>query len=108
LLGVKEEDKYALANVEQNLKIPALAFAEWGPGDMALSLGIKGGSTDDPKMLAARAKVFAAVKANHMFFLNTCSAGNVGDMIREGVMICSANAAAAEAGRKVSNRPTPY
>jgi hypothetical protein len=59
-------------------------------------------------MVEARAKVFAAVKANHMFFLNTCSANNVGDMIKEGVMICSANEAAAEAGRKVSKRPTPY
>ncbi|HEV3333474.1 MAG TPA: aldolase/citrate lyase family protein [Bryobacteraceae bacterium] len=108
LLGVKEEDKYALANVEQNLKIPALSFAEWGPGDMALSLGVKGGAVTDPKMVEARAKVFAAVKANHMFFLNTCSANNVGDMIKEGVMICSANEAAAEAGRKVSKRPTPY
>jgi len=29
-------------------------------------------------------------------------------MIKEGVMICSANAAAAEAGRKVSKRTMPY
>ena len=111
LLGLKEEDKYALANVEENVKVPGLAFAEWGPGDMALSLGVKGGSggtVNDPKMVAARAKVFAAVKANHMFFLNTCSANNVVDMIKEGVRICSANAAAAEAGRKYSNRPLPY
>ncbi len=38
LLGVKLEDKYALANAEENLKIPGIAFAEWGPGDMAISL----------------------------------------------------------------------
>ena len=42
LLGVKLEDKYALANAEQNLKVPGIAFAEWGPGDMALSLGVRG------------------------------------------------------------------
>ena len=60
LLGVKEEDRYALANVEENLKVQALAFAEWDPGDMALSLGVKGGSVTDPRMVAARAKVFAA------------------------------------------------
>jgi 4-hydroxy-2-oxoheptanedioate aldolase len=108
LLGVKEEDKYALANVEQNLKIPALAFAEWGPGDMALSLGVPAGNVNDPRMVAARSKVFAAVKANHMFFLNSCNANNVVDMIKEGVRICSANAAAAEAGRKFTNRQLPY
>lgn len=108
LLGVKEEDKYALANVEQNLKIPGLAFAEWGPGDMALSLGVPSGNVNDPRMVAARSKVFAAVKANKMFFLNSCSANNVVDMIKEGVKICSGNAAAAEAGRKFTNRPLPY
>jgi 4-hydroxy-2-oxoheptanedioate aldolase len=110
LLGVKEEDKYALANVEENLKIPGLAFAEWGPGDMALSLGIKGESAavSDPKMVAARARVFAAVKANHMFFLNTVSANNVVEMIKEGVMIGAASADAAEVGRKFTNRQMPY
>jgi 4-hydroxy-2-oxoheptanedioate aldolase len=108
LLGVKEEDKYALANVEANLKIPALAFAEWGPGDMALSLGVPNGNVNDPRMVAARSKVFAAVKANHMFFLNSCNGNNVVDMIKEGVKICAANAAAAEVGRKFTNRQLPY
>lgn len=110
LLGVKEEDKYALANVEQNLKVPGLAFAEWGPGDMALSLGIQAGSAavTDPKMVAARTKVFSAVKANHMFFLNSVNANNVVEMIREGVMIGAANADAAEVGRKFTNRQMPY
>ena len=108
LLGLKEEDKYALANVEQNLKIPGPAFAEWGPGDMALSLGVPNGAVNDPRMVAARGKVFAAVKTNHMFFLNSCNANNVVDMIKEGVKICSANAAAAEAGRKFTNRQLPY
>ena len=39
---MKLEDKYALANAEENLKVPGIAFAEWGPGDMALSLGVRG------------------------------------------------------------------
>src|SRR5438132_11949090 len=39
LLGIKLEDKYALANAEVNTKISGIGFAEWGPGDMALSLG---------------------------------------------------------------------
>jgi hypothetical protein len=75
---------------------------------MALSLGVVGGSVNDPRMVAARSKVFAAVKANHMFFLNSCNGNNVVDMIKEGVRICSANAAAAEAGRKFTNRQMPY
>ena len=41
LLGVKLEDKYAMANADEILKIPGIAFAEWGPGDMALSLGVR-------------------------------------------------------------------
>ena len=108
LLGAKEEDKYALANVDQNLKVPGLAFAEWGPGDMALSLGVPNGNVGDPRMVAARTKVFNAVKANHMFFLNSCNANNVVDMIKEGVKICAANEAAAEIGRKFTNRQLPY
>jgi 4-hydroxy-2-oxoheptanedioate aldolase len=105
LLGLKEEDKIALANVEQNVQIPGLAFAEWGPGDMAMSLGVKG--VNDPKMVAARARVFAAVKANHMYFLNTCDGRNVVDMIEEGVGICAATPEAAEVGRKFQHREIP-
>ena len=108
LLGLKEEDKYALANVEENVRIPGVAFAEWGPGDMALSLGVHSGAVNDPRIVAARAKVFAAVKANHMFFLNTCNAENVVDMIKDGVRICAGNPAAAEIGRKYMNRQMPY
>ena len=110
LLGVKLEDKYALANAEQNAKVPGIAFAEWGPGDMALSLGVRGaGVADkDPRMLAARAKVLAACKASKIFFLNSMNANNVIDMIKEGVMIGPASQQAAEIGRKFSNRQMPW
>ena len=58
LLGLKLEDKYALENAEENLKIPGIAFAEWGPGDMSLSLGVLGPNAErDPKMQAARARI---------------------------------------------------
>ena len=107
LLGLKEEDKIALANVDENVQIPGISFAEWGPGDMAMSLGVKSGNVHDPKMEAARAKVFAAVKANHLYFLNSCRADDVVDMIKEGVRICAANQQAAEVGRKFQNRQNP-
>src|SRR5215472_8395175 len=104
LLGLKLEDKYALANAEQILTIPGIAFAEWGPGDMALSLGIRGPNPErDPRMVAARAKVFAACKANKVFFLNSMNPGNVIDMIKEGVMVGPANEQAAQIGRKFTN-----
>jgi 4-hydroxy-2-oxoheptanedioate aldolase len=111
LLGLKLEDKYALANAEENLKIPGIAFAEWGPGDMALSLGVRGNGNvaeSDPRMLAARAKVFAACKANKIFFLNSMTPKNVIDMIKEGVMIGPASPEAVEIGRKYTKRQMPY
>jgi 4-hydroxy-2-oxoheptanedioate aldolase len=109
LLGLKLEDKYALANAEENLKVPGVAFAEWGPGDMALSLGIRGlRPEENPAMKAARAKVFAATKANKVYFLNSMNPQNVIDMIKEGVMVGPANQQAAEIGRKFTNRQMPY
>jgi 4-hydroxy-2-oxoheptanedioate aldolase len=109
LLGLKLEDKYALANAEQNLKVPGIAFAEWGPGDMALSLGVRGpGADKDPRMVAARAKVLAACKANKIFFLNSMNANNVIDLIKEGVMIGPASQQTAEIGRKYTQRQMPW
>ena len=111
LLGVKLEDKYALANAEENLKVPGIGFAEWGPGDMALSLGVRGPGNvaeTDPRMLAARAKVFAACKANKIFFLNSMNPRNVIDMIKEGVMVGPASAETAEIGRKFTKRQMPW
>jgi 4-hydroxy-2-oxoheptanedioate aldolase len=115
LLGLKLEDKYALANAEENVKVPGIAFAEWGPGDMALSLGVRGGGGGGgrgsmPAVLQqARAKVLAATKASKIFFLNTVTADNVVDMIKEGVMIGAGNSQqAAEIGRKYTNRKIPW
>jgi len=109
LLGLKLEDKYALENAEQNLKIPGIAFAEWGPGDMSLSLGILGPNPErNPQMQAARARIFAACKANKIFFLNSMNPMNVVEMIKEGVMIGPANQQATEIGRKFTNRQMPW
>lgn len=111
LLGVKEEDKYALASVEENLKVPGIGFAEWGPGDMALSLGVRAMGREaiqDPRMQAARSKVFAACRANHLFFLNTMTPSDVVAMIKEGVRIGPASREAAEIGRKYTKRTMPW
>jgi len=109
LLGLKLEDKYALENADANAKIPGVAFAEWGPGDMAFSLGVKNGPGPmPPQMQAARSRVLAATKANKIFFLNSVNADNVVDMIKEGVMIGAANEKAAEVGRQYSKRTLPW
>ena len=110
LLGLKIEDKRALANVDESLSVPGIAFAEWGPGDMALSLGMPNASQDalPPEMQAARAKVFASCKAHHKFFLNSFRPNDVVSMIKEGVMIGPASQQTAEIGRKFSKRPEPW
>jgi len=110
LLGLKLEDKYALANAEQNLQVPGIAIAEWGPGDMALSLGVRGPNVaeKDPAMLAARAKVFAACKANKIFFLNSMNQNNVIAMLQEGVMVGPASQQTAEIGRQHTKRQMPW
>jgi 4-hydroxy-2-oxoheptanedioate aldolase len=108
LLGLKLEDKYALANAEENVKVPGIAFAEWGPGDMSLSLGVRNVNPLPAAMQQARAKVLAATKAQKIFFLNTMNADNVVDMINEGVMIGPASQRAAEIGRQFTKRTMPW
>jgi len=109
LLGLKLEDKYALENAETNARVPGVGFAEWGPGDMAFSLGVKNGPGPlPPQLQAARARVLAATKASKIFFLNTVNATNVVDMIKEGVMIGTGSQEAAEIGRKYTKRTMPW
>src|SRR5437667_10767746 len=109
LLGLKLEDKYALENAEQNLKVPGIAFAEWGPGDMSLSLGVLGPNAErHPRMQAARARIFAACKANKISFLNSMNPTNVVQVNNEGAQIRPAIHQAAEIGRKYTNRQMPW
>jgi 4-hydroxy-2-oxoheptanedioate aldolase len=111
LLGVKIEDSYALTNAEKTTRVPGIAFAEWGPGDMGFWLvGLPtaaSGSDDEypPVMLQARARVFKATRDAKIFFLNACNERNVAAMIKEGVMICTGGY---EAGRKFTKRQMPW
>ena len=110
LLGLKLEDKYALENADANARIPGIAFAEWGPGDLAFSLGVRGGGSGPmpPALLAARARVLTATRASKIFFLNSVTPDNVIDMIKEGVKIGSASQRAAEIGRQYTKRQMPW
>ena len=110
LLGVKLEDKYALANADETLKIPGIAFAEWGPGTWLFrSACVHGpGRRQGSEDAAGATPILAACKANKMFFLNTFQPDDVIDMIKEGVMVGPASKETAEIGRKYTKREMPW
>jgi 4-hydroxy-2-oxoheptanedioate aldolase len=112
LLGLKIENKRALANVEASLAVPGIGFAEWGPGDMGMSLGFPDNhdAPYPPEMEAARARVLAACKANGVAFLNTVSPDDVVERIAEGVRVGAGRdgQAAAEIGRRHTGRTMPW
>jgi 4-hydroxy-2-oxoheptanedioate aldolase len=112
LLGLKIENARALANAEAVAAVPGIAFAEWGPGDMGMSLGF--GDAHDPpyppEMVEARARVLAACQANKLAFLEMVTPDNVIEQIGAGVLIGAGRHAgpAAEIGRRHSKRPEPW
>ena len=107
LLGLKIENKRALANVEESVKVPGISFAEWGPGDMGMSLGYIG-APEQEKMLAVRERVFKACKSANIAFLNGVRPDNVAEIIEEGVMVGSGGEEAADIGRKHTKRSMPW
>ncbi|MDA2939149.1 hypothetical protein MYX75_12920 [Acidobacteria bacterium AH-259-A15] len=131
LLALKLEDKYALANVEQIAVIPGIAYAEWGPGDQAMSLmglpylkqrslGGGGGRGGDrvsaglpplpaPELQAARARVFNALKANKIPFLHGSNIDNIEELIKAGVMVTHGGSEELTIkGRRFTKRQMPY
>jgi 4-hydroxy-2-oxoheptanedioate aldolase len=112
LLGLKIENVRALSNVEATLAVPGISFAEWGPGDMGMSMGFPD-NHDEPypePMIDARARVLAACKRNNVAFLSGVYAKDVEERIQEGVMICSNRdgAVTAEKGRRFTKRTMPW
>jgi 4-hydroxy-2-oxoheptanedioate aldolase len=108
LLGIKVENTRALASVERTTRVPGLAFAEWGPGDMGMSMGYPD-QHDEPypaDMQAARARIMSACKAAGLAFLEVVTPENVIAKLTDGVMIgCGPRAReAAEIGRKHTRR----
>lgn len=112
MLGLKVENRRALNAVERSLATPGIAFAEWGPGDMGMSFGHKDAHDPPyiPEMEAARARVFAACKANNVAFLNTMNPDDVAERIEEGVRIGASpyGEEAARAGRLYTKRTMPW
>jgi len=116
LFGVKIENPRADANVEAIVRIPGVAFAEWGPSDHAFYLvGRPGtypnaqGGEANPVMAAVRRRVLDASKAAGIRFLNACGANNVEQQLKDGVMICTGGGSpTADIGRKLTNRTDPW
>jgi 4-hydroxy-2-oxoheptanedioate aldolase len=112
MLGVKIETPMAAENAEKTVRIPGIAFAEWGPGDQSFFLvgpptatGRDSARMQHPAMQKVRARVFKAAKEANLFFLNACNENDVIDMLKEGVMICTGgDTPAAEKGRQFSKR----
>ncbi len=106
LLGLKIEDRHALERAEESVRVPGIAFAEWGPGDMGLSFGLLDAHDPPypPQMAHARARVLAATKAAGIFFLDAVNVDNIEQRLAEGVMIGSGTREAAEKGRRLFRR----
>ncbi len=112
LLGLKIENSRALENAEHVAAVPGISFAEWGPGDMGMSLGFEDAHDPPypPAMLAARARVLSACQASGLAFLEMVTPENVVEQIEAGVMIGAGKdaEAAAAVGRRHTKRPEPW
>ena len=113
MLGLKIENKRALSNVELTIRVPGIAFAEWGPGDMSMSFGYRRAPRDPhpPELQEARDRVFAACKAAGVRFLEGFSPENAAQRIEEGVRISGTGGPRGEetvaAGRAHTKRTMP-
>ena len=110
LLGLKIEDRQALENAERSTRVPGIAFAEWGPGDMGFSFGFpKREPGPYPQVMQdARRRVLKATEAAGIFFLDAVSPDDVESKIEEGVRIGASGPEAAERGRRFTRRETPW
>ena len=114
LFGLKIENPRADANVETSVRVPGIAFAEWGPGDHGFYLmgrpgTYTGGGEAAPQMAAVRRRVLSATKAAGIRFLNACNENNVIDQLKDGVMICTGgDTPAADKGREFTKRTDPW
>jgi len=106
LIGLKIEDRHALENAEESTVVPGVGFAEWGPGDMAMSFDAPGNAQ---VLVDARARVLAATKRAGIAFLNTVNAQDIEAMIDEGVRIgANPGAEVADRGRRYTGRAMPW
>jgi 2-keto-3-deoxy-L-rhamnonate aldolase RhmA len=110
LLGVKLESPEGIANCDEIVAVPGLAFAEIGPGDLSLSLGYRTIPREPfpPEMQAARDRVLAACRRCGVAFLQGCNEDNIVRRIDEGVRVIAGHSEqAAIKGRAHQKRTMP-
>ncbi len=116
LIGLKLESRESVANADFITKVPGLAFAEWGPGDMGMSYGYEDAHDPPypPEMEHARTTIKKACDDNGLFFLsswndpNNSREENVKFLQDWGARILSGGGEeAAQIGRKLSGRTMP-
>ena len=112
MLGIKLEDRQALAMAEETIGIPGLAFVEHGPRDLGLSYGYLEGRADPPvppEVSAAGDRILNLARRNGLFFLDNVLPDNVEEQVDRGVMIGAGSVReAAEVGRRHTNRRMPW
>jgi 4-hydroxy-2-oxoheptanedioate aldolase len=112
MLGVKVEDKHAVQNAESVVRVPGVAFVDWGPRDMRLSYGFLDGGADPPHpkpLDEIQQRVYDACKAAKVHILDNVLPSNVEERIRAGVMIAAGGIKeAAEKGRRYTKREMPW
>ena len=110
MLGLKIENLAALENAEESLAVPGIAFAEWGPGDMAMSMGLDRweGEGWHPRMFEAREIVRAACIKHDVAFLEGLKPGQEVQQYDERVRISNfSDGASASVARKHAGRKMP-
>ncbi|MCX8090012.1 MAG: hypothetical protein N3I86_03620 [Verrucomicrobiae bacterium] len=118
LLGVKIEDHIGRRHTERIVRVPGIAFAEWGPRDtsyasgyldVAFDYGRKPGVVEPPPLRAAAQRVIRACKAANVFILDNVRPENVIAQLDAGIMICAGGIReAAEIGRRHTRRTMPW
>ena len=114
LLGLKIETVRGLNHCEQIFTVPGIGWAEMGPGDMHMSMGLIRDGHDDEKVEAARTRVNAACEKNGVKFLGGVHGGDskveaLKKVIDTGARIISGDDEdLAKEGRKYTNNTTKY
>ena len=116
MLGLKIEDRECVANADFIAKVPGIAFAEWGPGDMGMSYGYDDSHDPPypPELEHARETVKQACDANGVAFLASWNDKSLDTEERVrflmdwGVRILSGGSEdQARIGREISGREMP-
>ena len=111
ILGVKTENRRALANVEDICKAPGVAFADWGVIDMGMSFGYPLITYPyPPEVEEANARVLDACKAAGIGYIGRVDSEDVVERVKAGVNVCFSPELEkpAEIARKHFGRTMPW